>query len=77
MPDPQYKISVLPEDDLIEVVLRAPSGDKWEYGIPFNRSTGTFDFEDIKVIELDFGEQFAEKMIGDIRSAVRAAIAGA
>jgi len=74
MPDPQYKISVHDDDDLVEVVLRSPSGDKWEYGIPFNRATGRFDFEDIKVVELDFGEQFAERMLGDIRNAVRAAI---
>jgi len=74
MPQPEYKISVETEDGQVEVVLRAPNGDKWEYGIPFDRQTGRFAFEDIKVIELDFGADFAEKMLSDIRAAVRAAL---
>lgn len=74
MPQPEYKISVESEDGQVEVVLRAPNGDKWEYGIPFDRQTGRFAFEDIKVIELDFGADFAEKMLSDIRAAVRAAL---
>lgn len=75
MDDPQYQIVVSHDDDQVEVVLRAPNGDKWEYGIPFNRDTGRFDFEDIKVIEMDFGTEFSEKLTSDIRKAVRAAIA--
>ncbi|MBI3819238.1 MAG: hypothetical protein HY286_11140 [Planctomycetes bacterium] len=75
MAQPEYKIIVSDSDDQIEVVLRAPNGDKWEYGVPFNRETGRFDFEDIKVIELDFGSDFADQMISDIRKAVKAAIA--
>ncbi|MBL8695018.1 MAG: hypothetical protein JNJ88_13065 [Planctomycetes bacterium] len=74
MPQPEYKISVETEDGQVEVVLRAPNGDKWEYGIPFDRQTGRFAFEDIKVIELDFGADFAEKMLSDIRAAVRTAL---
>jgi hypothetical protein len=76
MVEPQYKISVHPDDRMIEVVLRSPNGDKWEYGIPYNRESGTFAFEDIKVIEIDFGTEFAEKLLGDIRGAVRAATEG-
>ncbi|MFN0206287.1 MAG: hypothetical protein ACKVS6_08225 [Planctomycetota bacterium] len=75
MSQPEYKITVTDSDDQVEVVLRAPNGDKWEYGIPFNRETSRFDFEDIKVIEMDFGTEFADKLTSDIRAAVRAAIA--
>ncbi|HKE02347.1 MAG TPA: hypothetical protein VKE69_15120 [Planctomycetota bacterium] len=74
MPDPEYRISVHPDDRMIEVVLRSPNGDKWEYGIPYNES-GRFAFEDIKVVELDFGSEFAERMLADIRSAVDRALA--
>ncbi len=76
MPEPEYKITVSPDDQQVEVTLRAPNGDKWEYGIPYNTETGRFDFEDIKVIEIDFGSEFAEKMLGDIRNAVRNSIEG-
>lgn len=75
MSQPEYKIIVSDSDDQIEVTLRAPNGDKWEYGIPFSRDDGRFDFEDIKVIELDFGTEFAEKLTSDIRKTVKAAIA--
>lgn len=75
MSQPEYKIVVSDDDDQIEVVLRAPNGDKWEYGIPFNRETGRFDFEDVKVIEMDFGTEFSEKLTSDIRKSVQAAIA--
>jgi hypothetical protein len=75
MAQPEYKITVDDSIDQVEVVLRAPNGDKWEYGIPFNRETGRFDFEDIKVIEMDFGTEFSEQLTSDVRAAVRAAIA--
>lgn len=76
MPDPEYKITVSPDDEQIDVILRAPNGDKWEYGIPFNRESGRFAFEDVKVIELDFGSEFAERLVSDIRRAVQSALAG-
>ena len=76
MPDPEYKIHIAEDDDQIEVTLRAPNGDKWEYGIPFNRDSGRFAFEDVKVVEIDFGAEFAERLVSDIRKAVDAALAG-
>jgi hypothetical protein len=75
MPDPEYKI-LISDDDQIEVTLRAPNGDKWEYGIPFNRESGRFAFEDVKVVEIDFGADFAERLVSDIRKAVESFLAG-
>lgn len=75
MPDPEYKI-VISDDDQIEVTLRAPNGDQWEYGIPFSRESGRFAFEDVKVVEIDFGAEFAERLVSDIRKAVAAALSG-
>lgn len=75
MPDPEYKI-LISDDDQIEVTLCAPNGDKWEYGIPFNRESGRFAFEDVKVVEIDFGSDFAERLVSDIRKAVEAALSG-
>ena len=45
-------------DDQIEVVLLASDGSKWEYGIPYSRSTGRYQFEEIDVAERDV-RQFA------------------
>jgi hypothetical protein len=75
MPDPEYKI-LISDDDQIEVTLRAPNGDKWEYGILFNRESGRFAFEDVKVVEIDFGADFAERLVSDIRKAVESFLAG-
>lgn len=49
-------------DDQIEVVIHASDGSKWEYGIPFSRSTGRYMFEEIDVIAMDFGDEFAESL---------------
>ena len=49
-------------DDQIEVIIHASDGNKWEYGIPYNRSTGRYQFPEIDVVEMDFGEEFAEQL---------------
>ena len=45
-------------------VLRddASDGNKWEYGVPFSRSSGRFTFEEIDVLAMDFGDEFAEEL---------------
>ena len=53
-------------DDQIEVVLLASDGSKWEYGIPYSRSTGRYQFEEIDVIANDFGDEFAEELTAKI-----------
>jgi hypothetical protein len=49
-------------DDQIEVIIHASDGNKWEYGIPYSRSTGRYQFPEIDVIEMDFGAEFAEQL---------------
>jgi len=57
-----YTVRPVEGDDLIEVVIHASDGSKWEYGIPFSRSTGRYMFEEIDVLANDFGDEFAEEL---------------
>lgn len=57
-----YSVKPVEGDDQIEVVIHASDGNKWEYGIPFSRSTGRFTFEEIDVLAADFGDEFAEEL---------------
>jgi hypothetical protein len=64
---PNYEVksyTVLPVegDDQVEVVIHASDGNKWEYGIPYNRTTGRYTFEEIDVLAMDFGDDFAEEL---------------
>jgi hypothetical protein len=58
----RYEIRPVEGDDQIEVVIHASDGNKWEYGIPFSRSTGRYTFEEIDVLAMDFGEDFASEL---------------
>jgi hypothetical protein len=58
----KYTVRPLDGDDQIEVVIHASDGNKWEYGIPFSRSTGRYMFEEIDVLAMDFGDEFAEEL---------------
>ncbi|MBK7878686.1 MAG: hypothetical protein IPJ77_23765 [Planctomycetes bacterium] len=57
-----YTVRPVEGDDQIEVVIVASDGSKWEYGIPFSRSTGRYMFEEIDVLANDFGDDFAEEL---------------
>ena len=57
-----YSVQPVDGDDQIEVIIHASDGNKWEYGIPFSRSTGRYQFPEIDVVEMDFGEEFSEKL---------------
>ena len=57
-----YEIKPVEGDDQVEVIIHASDGNKWEYGIPFSRSTGRYTFEEIEVLAGDFGEEFAEEL---------------
>jgi hypothetical protein len=61
-------------DDQIEVVIHASDGSKWEYGIPFSRSSGRYMFEEIDVIAMDFGDDFAADLTRRIEAAVDAIV---
>lgn len=57
-----YTVRPVDGDDQVEVVIHASDGNKWEYGIPYNRTTGRYTFEEIDVLAMDFGDEFAEEL---------------
>ncbi len=57
-----YTVEPIEDDDQIAVVILASDGNKWEYGIPFSRSSGRYTFEEIDVLAMDFGDEFAEEL---------------
>ncbi len=57
-----YTVRPVEGDDQVEVVIHASDGNKWEYGIPYNRTTGRYTFEEIDVLAMDFGDDFAEEL---------------
>lgn len=65
-----YSVKPVEGDDQIEVVIHASDGNKWEYGIPFSRSTGRFTFEEIDVLAADFGDEFAEELSAKLEEVV-------
>jgi hypothetical protein len=69
-----YSVLPIEGDDQIEVVILAADGSKWEYGIPFSRSTGRYMFEEIDVLAMDFGDEFAEELAQKIEATVDALV---
>lgn len=72
----KYSVQPIEGDDQIEVVIHASDGNKWEYGIPFSRSSGRYQFPEIDVLEVDFGEEFTEELTEKIDKLVESLIAG-
>ncbi|MBL8805092.1 MAG: hypothetical protein JNN27_24045 [Planctomycetes bacterium] len=68
----KYTVEPVEGDDQIAVVIHASDGNKWEYGIPFNRSSGRYQFSEIDVLEADFGEEFARELSEKVEAAVAA-----
>lgn len=58
----RYEVSPVEGDDQIAVTIFATDGSTWEYGIPFSRSTGRYQFEEIDVLAMDFGDEFSEEL---------------
>lgn len=57
-----YNVQQVEGDDQVEVVIHSSDGNKWEYGIPFSRATGRYTFEEIDVLRMDFGDDFADEL---------------
>jgi hypothetical protein len=72
----EYSVSPLEGDDQIEVVIHSSDGNKWEYGIPFSRSTGRYMFEEIDVLAMDFGDEFAEELTKKLDDLVDSLVKG-
>ena len=58
----RYTVEPVEGDDQIAVTIHASDGNKWEYGIPYSRATGRYTFEEIDVLAMDFGDEFAEEL---------------
>jgi len=65
-----YSVQPVEGDDQIEVIINASDGNKWEYGIPYSRTTGRYQFPEIDVIENDFGSDFTEELTAKIDEVV-------
>jgi len=57
-----YTVEPVEGDDQIAITIHASDGNKWEYGVPFSRSTGRYTFEELDVLAVDFGDEFAEEL---------------
>ncbi len=57
-----FSVEPVEGDEQIAVTINASDGNKWEYGIPYSASTGRYTFEEIDVLEMDFGAEFAEEL---------------
>ncbi len=66
-----YHIKRVEDDDQVELVIHSTDGHVWEYGIPFSRETGRYAFEEIVVLELDFGGEFRAKIEGELDELVK------
>jgi hypothetical protein len=66
----KYTVEPVEGDDQIAVTIHASDGNKWEYGIPFNRASGRYQFPEIDVLEADFGEDFARELIEQVEALV-------
>ena len=66
-----YHIKRVEGSDQVELVINSTDGNIWEYGIPFSRETGRYAFEEITVLELDFGMEFREKVEDELDALVK------
>lgn len=65
-----YSVQEVEGDDQIAVVINASDGNKWEYGIPFSRTSGRYQFPEIDVLEVDFGSAFTTELVEQIEALI-------
>ena len=66
-----YTVEPVEGDDQIAITIHASDGNKWEYGVPFNRDSGRYTFEERDVLATDFGEDFVEELEEKLDDVVR------
>ena len=69
MPDyevERHTLEPVEGDDQLALTIFATDGSKWEYGIPFNRASGRYTFEEVDVLANDFGEEFTDPLVDEI-----------
>ncbi|HJO26379.1 MAG: hypothetical protein CMK00_03915 [Planctomycetes bacterium] len=57
-----FQVEPVEGDDQMAITINSSDGNTWEYGVPYSRSTGRYSFEEIGLIEVDFGDEFAEQL---------------
>ncbi len=65
-----YELKPIEGDNQIELIIVASDGSRWEYGIPYTPGTTRYAFEEIDVIEMDFGEEFSAKLTDELDALV-------
>lgn len=71
-----YTVEPIEGDDQIAITINASDGNKWEYGIPFSRSSGRYTFEEIDILAMDFGDEFAEELTAKLDEVMKRIMAG-
>ena len=66
----KYTVEPVEGDDQIAVTIHASDGNKWEYGIPYNKRSGRYQFPEIDVLAADFGDEFARELIEKVDALV-------
>ena len=57
-----YEVKPVEGDEQVELVIHATDGSRWEYGIPYSVTSGRYTFEEVDVLAMDFGDEFAEEV---------------
>ena len=57
-----YEVKPVEGDEQVELVIHASDGSRWEYGIPYSVSSGRYTFEEVDVLAIDFGDEFADEV---------------
>lgn len=58
----KWEVNAVEGDDQVELVITSTDGNRWEYGIPFSKTSGRYTFDEIDLIATDFGEELAEEV---------------
>ena len=70
-----FPVKPVEGDAQVEIVIHASDGNKWEYGVPYSTTTGRYTFEEIDVIAMDFGDDFAEELSAKLDEVMKELIA--
>ena len=65
-----YHVKPVEGDDQIELVIHSTDGHVWEYGIPYNRESGRYTFEEVDVLANDFGDEFTDPLVDEIEELI-------
>jgi hypothetical protein len=66
----EYVIRPVQGDDQIELIIYGTNGLRWEFGIPYSRTSGRYAFEEVHVLEMDFGEELVSKITAEIEALI-------